>query len=295
MNAAGDALHRFRLERAGVRGGFVRLESAWSDLPGHADYPPSIARLLGESLAASALLCGLIKFEGSLSIQLRSGGVPRLLFAECSDDGRLRGIARWEGEAPDTVVDIRQPAAQLAITIENTRAATRYQGLVAVETPGLAGALEGYFMQSEQLPTRIVLAQRGGRCAGLILQPLAGEGGTTALGDADAWDRVGHLLATLGADELLEWPVETLLYRLFHEEQVRLEPGRPLRFACSCSADRVSGMLRTLGRTECEAALDADGVIGITCEFCNRQYRLDRVDLGLVFADSIAPAPTTPQ
>ncbi|MBX3692202.1 Hsp33 family molecular chaperone HslO [Dokdonella sp.] len=295
MSQADDALHRFRLERAGVRGGLVRLESAWSELLGQADYPPSIARLLGETLAASALLSGLIKFEGSLSIQLRSGGVPRLLFAECSDDGGLRGIVRWEGEVPATAIDIRQPSAQLAITIENSRTATRYQGLVAVETSGLAGALEGYFAQSEQLPTRIVLAQHGGRCAGMILQPLAGEGGSTALGDADAWDRVGHLLATLGTDELLHLPVETLLFRLFHEEQVRLEPGRPLRFACSCSTERVSAMLRALGRVECEAALDADGAMGITCEFCNRQYRLDRVDLGLVFADSVAPAPARPQ
>lgn len=295
MNAPHDVLHRFRLERAGVRGGFVRLESARADLPGYAGYPPAIARLLAESLAASALMSGLIKFEGNLSLQLRSTGVPHLLFAECSDDGRLRGIARWEGEVANAPIDIRQPGAQLAITIENTRASTRYQGLVEVASASLAPALEGYFAQSEQLPTRLVLAWRDGRCSGLLLQPLAGEGGASARVDDDAWERVGHLLATLGSEELLDLPVETLLYRLFHEEQVRLEPGRPLRFACRCSPERVGDMLRALGRQECDAALDAEGGLGITCEFCNREYRVDRVALALVFAEAVAPAPDTVQ
>ena len=295
MSDANDVMHRFRLERAGICGGFVRLQSSWVELLEHADYAPAISHLLGESLAAAALLSGVIKFEGALSIQLRTAGVPRLLFAECSSDGRLRGIARSEGAITDAVPDIRQPDAQLAITIENAATSTRYQGLVEVTGADLASALVGYFGQSEQLPTRIVLAQAGDRCGGLILQPLAGEGGQSTGVDEDAWERVGHLLATLQKDELLELPVETLLYRLFHEEGVRLDPARPLRFACSCSRERVEGMLRVLGAQECEAAVDAEGGIDITCEFCNRHYRIDRVDLGLVFAETVAPAPVTAQ
>ena len=287
-----DVLHRFRLERAGVRGGFVRLESSWADLLRHAHHPAPLARLLGEALAASALLTSTIKFEGGLSIHLRTGGPLRLLFAECTSAGGLRGIARWEGDAPIGPPDLRQPDAQLAITIENTQVATRYQGLVAVETGTFAGSLEGYFRQSEQLPTRIVLCQHGTRCGGLILQRIAESGGIAAGDDDDGWNRVQHLLATMTEADLLELPVETLLYRLFHEEGVRLEPARPLAFACSCSRQRVAGMLRALGREESEAALDAQGIIEVTCQFCGRPYRLDRVDLELALTDAPAP-PTT--
>ncbi len=291
-----DVMHRFQLERSGVRGGFVRLESSWAEAIRHAHYPADQARLLGEALAASALLAGAIKFEGSLSIHLRSAGPLQLLFAECTSAGGLRGIVRSEAAAADSSFALRPPDTQLAITIENSQTQTRYQGLVAVDGGGLATSLEGYFRQSEQLPSRIVLCQQGDRCGGLIVQKVAGAGGVGAGGDDDGWERVGHLLATLTAAELLDLPVETLLYRLFHEERVRLEPGRPLAFACSCSRERVEAMLRLLGREEGEAALDATGIVEVTCEFCGRPYRLDRIDLELVFAGGTgAPAPTTPQ
>ncbi len=291
-----DVMHRFQLERSGVRGGFVRLESSWAEAIGHAHYPPGQARLLGEALAASALLAGAIKFEGSLSIHLRSPGPLRLLFAECTSAGGLRGIVRAQAAAADSTLELIQADAQLAITIENSQTQTRYQGLVAVDGGSLATSLEGYFRQSEQLPTRIVLCQQGRRCGGLIVQKVADAGGAGPGGDDDGWERVGHLLATMSAADLLDLPVETLLYRLFHEERVRLEPGRPLTFACTCSRERVEAMLRLLGREEGEAAIDANGLVEVTCEFCGRPYRLDRVDLEGVFAGApAAPAPTTPQ
>lgn len=291
-----DVMHRFQLERAGVRGGFVRLEKCWADAIRHAHYPASEARLLGEALAASALLAGAIRFDGSLSIHLRSAGPLRLLFAECTSEGGLRGIVRTEDAVAESLRDLRQADAQLAITIDNSRTQTRYQGLVAVDGAGLATSLEGYFDQSEQLPTRIVLGQRGGRCGGLIVQKLASAGGIEGSGDEDGWSRVGHLLATMSASDLLELPVETLLYRLFHEERVRLEPARPLAFSCSCSLERVESMLRMLGREEGEAALGPSGLVEVTCEFCGRPYRLDRVDLEQVYAEGpAAPAPATRQ
>jgi molecular chaperone Hsp33 len=291
-----DALYPFLLQRAGVRGSVVRLESTWSDICAHADYSAPLLQLLGESLAASALFASTIKFEGSLSIQLRTQGPLRLLFAECSHDGGLRGIARWEGEAASSSISLDNVGAQLAITIENAQTETRYQGLVPVEGERLANAFEGYFERSEQLPTRIVLAQAGGRCAGMMLQQVASTGGTGAPVDVDGWNRVGHLLATLSDAELLELPVETLLLRLFHEEDVVLEPGRPQTFRCSCSPERVANMVRSLGEEEATSALDDEGALSITCEFCNQSYRLDRIDVAQLFATQTgAPAPSTPQ
>lgn len=296
MNDISDVLHPFQLQRAGVRGSLVRLESAWAEICEHADYAPPLMRLLGESLAASALFASTIKFEGSLSIQLRTPGELRLLFAECTHDGRLRGIARWEGPAPEESIALDQPGTQLAITIENAQTETRYQGLVPVEGERLADAFEGYFERSEQLPTRIVLAQGGGRCAGIMLQQVATTGGTDKPIDPDGWNRISHLLSTLKPEELLELPVETVLFRLFHEEEVVLHPVQAQRFECSCSAERVAGMLRSLGAEEGQSALDEEGVVAVICEFCNHEYRFDRVDMAQLFAAGpSAPGSSTSQ
>lgn len=291
-----DWIHPFHLQNADVRGQVVHLDSSWQHILANADYPLRVRQLLGEALAASALFAGALKFEGSLSIQFRSAGALRLLFAECTHAGDLRGIARFDEGAPDAEIDLGQTGNQLAITIENTQTDTRYQGLVAVESSRLGEAFEGYFERSEQLPTRIMLVERDGRCAGIMVQRMADTGGVSNPADADAWNRVGHLLATLSDSELMNLPVAELLRRLFHEEGVILHEARPLRFNCSCSRERVLGMLRSLGRDEAYAALDEQGTLRITCEFCNRDYLLDEVDLAGQFAEvPEAPAPVTRQ
>lgn len=293
--SASDSLHRFELENANVRGVLVRLEETWTQVRERADYPPAIAALLAQTLAASALLTGNIKFEGSLSIQLKSAGPLGLLFAECTHDGRLRGLARFEGEIPDdfSLTD-NERTPLLAITIENNTSGQRYQGLVPVEDAALATLFERYFERSEQLPTRIVLASDGERCAGLMLQHVPGSAGAQA--DPDAWNRVGHLLASIRNEELLKLPAQELLRRLFHEESVRLQPAHALAFGCRCSRERVAGMLRALGRSEADASINEEGVIEVTCEFCNTHYRFDRVDVEQAMRDEPgAPSSATMQ
>ncbi|MDR3389532.1 MAG: Hsp33 family molecular chaperone HslO [Rudaea sp.] len=281
MSDSRDFLQRFLLERAQVRGVLVRLEESWRQVRERADYPAPVRTLLAKSLAASALLTGNLKFEGSLSIQLKSGGPLTLLFAECGHDGRLRGLARWQDEpaAGFQLADGIDPL--LAITIENAASGQRYQGLVPVENNDLARLFEQYFERSEQLPTRIVLAADETRCAGLMLQQLPADSGGEV--DTDAWTRVGVLLDTISPAELLTLPAEQLLLRLFHEESPRVYPSRPLAFGCRCSRERVAGMLRSLGHAEAEAAVQEDGAAEVTCEFCNTRYRFDRIDLEQIF------------
>ncbi|WP_426662553.1 Hsp33 family molecular chaperone HslO [Rhodanobacter aciditrophus] len=282
-----DVLHRFLLERAGVRGALVRLGPAWREVAGRADYPVDVRGLLGEALAASALLTANIKLDGELSVQLKSAGALRLLFAECTDQGRLRGLARWEPPLPQPLSLDALPQAVMAITIGNVERGRRYQGLVELRAASLAGVLENYFAQSEQLPARLVLAADGEHAVGLMLQKLPDEGGHGAAQDEDAWTRVMHLTATLGAAEMLATTPEQLLYRLYHEESVRLFGPRPLAFGCSCSRERVAAMLRSLGRDEVEATLDAqDGRIEVSCEFCAQRYAFDRVDAELLLRDA---------
>jgi molecular chaperone Hsp33 len=292
MTTPHDFLHRFQLERAGVRGALVRLDESWQRIRANGDYTAPLVDLLGQTATASALFTGTIKFEGRLSIHLRNSGALRLLFADCTHDGQLRGIARWDGAPPKTGVPL-EPGARLAITIENSATDSRYQGIVPVESGDLVGAFEGYFQRSEQLPTRLMLVATPERCGGLMLQQVAAAGGA-AVGDADGWNRAEHLLATLTAEELLGLPPEQVLLRLFHEEEVRLQPARPLAFGCTCSRERVGNMLRSLGREENEAVLAEQGSIEVTCEFCNRRYVFDEADVAAVFADEPpAPAPPT--
>lgn len=292
-----DRLTRFLLETAGVRGVRVHLDEAWREIASRAEYPRDVSLLLGQAVVATGLLTAHAKVEGRLSLQLRGDRGPlRLLFAECTAAGTLRGIARLDEDdavedgtggaeqANSPGSDLRDfgPGAILAITIENPsksgREPMRYQGLVPLEAPTLAGALEDYFRQSEQLPTRLLLAADASRAAGIMLQKLPGDDG-----DDDGWTRASALLDTLAPQELLDWPVATLLHRLYHEDGARLLDQRPLRFDCSCSRERVAEVLRSLGAEEAGAAA-AEGMAEIRCEFCGQRYHFDADAIGALFA-----------
>ena len=290
-----DRLTRFLIEGAGVRGVHVHLDQTWRQVRERSEYPPAAAELLGEAAAAAALVTGHAKVEGRLSVQLRGDGALRTLFAECTAAGTLRGIAQLAEDGGEVSRDLRQlgPDAVLAITIENPpiggragddRDPARYQGLVALDSDSLSGAFEDYFRQSEQLPTRLLLAADGERAAGLMLQKLPGDGG-----DEDGWTRAGALFDTLQPGELLGWDTATLLTRLFHEDGVQLLGGKPLSFACSCSRERVEAMLVSLGQEEAEAAAAAaDGEAHIRCEFCGQSYRFNSDQIGRLFAHAAA-------
>ena len=292
-----DVLHRFVLEEAGVRGVYVRLGAAWREVAGRAEYPAPLRDLLGQGMAASALLTGNIKLDGALSIELKASGALRLLFAECSDQGRLRGLARWRDPLPLPLDLSALPDAVMAITIGHAERGQRYQGLVELQQADLASSLENYFVLSEQLPARILLAADGEHAVGLMLQKLPDEGGHGASHDEDGWNRILHLTGTLSPEELLRTPPEPLLYRLYHEETVRMYEPRPLAFGCSCTRERVESMLRSLGRVEVEAALAARGdEIEVICEFCAQRYTFDRIDAEhLLSGSATAGASHTPQ
>ena len=282
-----DQLTRFLIGRAGVRGVHVRLDDTWRRIRGHGDYPAAAAELLGEACAAAALFTGHAKVDGRLSVQLRGRHALRTLFAECTAAGTLRGLARVaEGANPSR--DLRELGedALLAITIENpatgNREPMRYQGMVALDSDSLAGAFEGYFAQSEQLPSRLLLAADTDRATGLMLQKLPFDDRPGDAGDEDGWRRAGALFDTLTTDELLALPADQLLNRLFHEDGVEQVATRPLRFACSCSEDRVAAMLVSLGEEEARAAA-ADGEARIHCEFCGQEYRFDLARIGELF------------
>ena len=282
-----DHLARFLIRDAGVRGVHVRLDETWRQIREREAYPAGVATLLGQAAAAAALFTGHAKVDGRLSVQMRTAGPVRTLFAECTAAGTLRGIAQLAEDAPaDVEIDLATlgPGGILAITIENHggdgREPIRYQGLVALEAHRLDHAFEDYFRQSEQLPTRLLLAASGDTAAGLLLQKLPGDEG-----DADGWNRIGLLFDTLGQDELLALDAGTLLHRLFHEDGVELLGGKSLSFACSCSQARVESMLVALGQEEARLAVQGEEAV-IRCEFCGQTYRFDRAAIDRLFEAS---------
>lgn len=284
-----DRLTRFLLERAGVRGVRVHLHDTWRQIRVRGDYPQAVIEMLGEALAAAALFTGHAKVDGRLSVQMRGAGALRTLFAECTAAGTLRGIAQLAEDAGVVSRDLRALGsdAMLAITVENPgargRDPVRYQGLVALASDSLSGAFEDYFRQSEQLPTRLLLVADNEHAAGLMLQKLPGDDG-----DDDGWRRASALFDTLSPQELMAWSEAQLLTRLFHEDDPKLLGGKPLRFACSCSRERVASMLQSLGAEEAHAAV-IDGSAIVRCEFCSQTYRFDRPAVDALFTDRGRP------
>lgn len=295
--AQGGRLDIFLLPDAGVRGAHVRLDDAWRDIIARNDDPAAVSELLGEAVAAAALLTAHTKVDGRLSVQLRGPGALRSLFAECTAARTVRGLVRLDEDASaESVIAEASDLSQLggdavmAITIENPTPSgepVRYQGLVPLESPTLAGAFEDYFRQSEQLPTRLLLAADGNHATGLLLQKLP-----ASEADGDGWNRIEQLFATLDKAELQSVDSSTLLHRLFHQENLQELGQRELQFGCSCSRERVAEVLRTLGRDEALAAVEAgnDGEAEIRCEFCGERYHFNSVQIEALFT---APSPNT--
>lgn len=272
MSANEDSLTRFILQRANVRGALVSLNESWRAIAERSSYPSAVAHYLAQCTAAAALFTASIKINGRLSIQMRGEGTIRTLFSECSTEGTVRGIAHFEQPVPDQLAlsDFGRNAV-LAITIENNlpegREPQRYQGLVGMQAETLSAAFEQYFVQSEQLPTRIVLFGNAEQAAGLLIQQLPEQ-----THEQDDWQRAQALFDTVTEAELFELDAEDILYRLFHEENVRVLEHKSIEFACSCSRARVENVLLSLGQEEIAQTLQEQGEISVNCDFCGQGY-----------------------
>lgn len=278
---ASDQFRKFLFEHSQIRGAWVHLRDSYSDILNQTDYPEPVARLLGESLVASVLMSSTLKFRGTLSLQANGEGPVTTLLAECSHDRYVRGIARVDDEATVAAGDLNNLLGngRMAITITPEQG-QRYQGVVPRESDSLAGALEEYFDRSEQLATRLFLFADGTQSAGLLIQRLPGA----TEEDNELWERVEHLAATISAEELLGLDSETVLHRLFHEEEVRLFDREPVAFRCTCSRDRTLAALSSIGKEECYSILDEQGTIEMDCQFCHTTYRFQRIDIDQLFS-----------
>jgi molecular chaperone Hsp33 len=267
-----DQLLRFIFDHTAVSGKWVQLQRSYAEALGVHHYPPAAQRLLGEFLAAVSLLGATLKFEGTIALQARSAGEIPLIMAEATSNHEIRAIVRGAEHSISTDFHTLLADGTLCITIDPANG-KRYQGLVALEGGNLAACLEAYFQRSEQLPTRIWLAADGECAGGLLLQELPGTGAIER--QQEQWQHLTTLAHTVQAEELMRLPAETLLHRLFHEEEVRLLQRDPLRFQCSCSQQRTESMLVSLGRAEIDSIIAEHGEVAVNCEFCLQSYRFD--------------------
>jgi molecular chaperone Hsp33 len=298
-----DSLHRFIFEHYPIRGHLVHLDASWRALIEHRDYPEVIREALGEAVVASLLLAATIKFEGVLSLQLQGPGPIQLLLAQCTSGLGVRGLARYgeDLESGATAAGGMHDligAGNLTVTLESDDGSQRYQGIVPIAGARLADSLQIYFENSEQLPTRLWLYADEQGAAGMLLQRLPGEGSVavpvpgTAVADPaaidDAWRRVQLIGATLTPEELRSLADAEIVHRLFNEDDVRIFEPAPVYFRCRCSRDRVSGMLQGLGETETRSILAERGEVEVRCDFCNRAYVFDAVDVAQLFNKGVA-------
>ena len=281
-----DHKQRFLFPDSDIRGELVQVESSVSRiLEGHS-YPLPVQGLIGEAVAAVALLASTLKFKGRLALQAQGKGPVSLLLAECSHDGELRALARHSDGQDWSHGDIQTLIGEGTMVITITPDQGRqYQGIVPLSGDTLAECLQGYFQQSEQLPTSLWLASGNNRAAGLLLQRLPNQLATTD-GNNQMWEHLDALASTLQMEELLNLDDQTILHRLFHDTPPQLPDAQPLQFGCTCSRDRNRNALISLGNQELQQLLDEDGEVTLTCDFCRNQEHFDAVDLAEMIRES---------
>ena len=285
---ADDFVATFQLDGEPVRGRIVRLGEVIDEILSRHDYPEPVANLLAEACSLAALVGSSLKFEGRLIVQAQGDGPVSYVVGDYDTSGGLRGYCQFDADrvAEASSGFIRPGARSLLgdglfiMTIDPTNLKDRYQGVVPIEGETLALCAETYFAQSEQAPARVRLATaevttgegRGWRAGGAMIQNVAGD--ETRGSTEEAWRRADALFSTLAEDELVapDLATETLLFRLFHEDGVRLLPPAPLRAACRCSPERVVGLLKSFPVEEVLDMVEDDGLIHVSCEYCSRSY-----------------------
>jgi molecular chaperone Hsp33 len=292
--AGADYIRPFQIEGLGIRGRAVRLSAVADEIIHKHAYPTPVARLLAEMLTVSAALAAALKYDGVFTLQTKSDGAVRLMVVDVTSDGAMRGYAQFDAEAVAALpADASLPrllgAGYLAFTVDQGEDTDRYQGIVELTGADLVECVQHYFQQSEQLKAGFKLAATtspGGpsghwRTGAIMLQRLpAGETPSGAEEAEESWHHAMTLLASCTSKELLDpdLPIDDLLYRLFHEDGVRVFNGHRPRAQCRCSRQRVESVLKSLPQDELKE-LEVDGGLEVACEFCNSKYRFTLAEL----------------
>jgi molecular chaperone Hsp33 len=317
-----NEIHRFLLQEAPIRGESVRLTTEWQEVVNRHSLPPAVQRALGELTAAAVLLSAALKFDGALVLQILGDGPVHLVVVESNSVAasvgelgtKFRATAKLRESIDASAID---PAAtfkelvnpfgtgRFVMTLDpriKLPGQQTYQAIVPLEGNSVAEVIAGYMARSEQVPTRLWLAADANQASGLLLQKLPSEGGSIELKAVDAqkaiadesWTRLEQLADTVGPDELLVTDSEQLMHRLFWQEPMRSLDQRICYFGCSCTREKVSNMLQTLGLPEVEGILSEREKVQVNCDYCNTAYEFDAIDCAALFSSAVK-APESPQ
>ncbi|RYF58165.1 MAG: Hsp33 family molecular chaperone HslO [Comamonadaceae bacterium] len=297
-----DLLKKYLFENRTVKVQALRLHDTWRDAQVHHDYPPAIQRILGELVAASALLAANLKFDGSLVLQLQGDGPVSLIVVECRADLSLRATVKVRREyvVPDngTLKSLVNPGGngRFIVVLDPARKVPgqqAYQGIVPIESDSVAKVLEDYMASSEQLDTRLILAADAQHAAGMLVQRLPDSGGTSQdasdpHASTSTFEHASVLIDTVKTDELITTDTDTLIHRLFWDDPLLAFEPQLVRWHCSCSRERIADMLRMLGVQEVNDILEERGAVEVNCEFCGKPYHFDPVDCAGLFTGPAA-------
>ncbi|QJR80809.1 Hsp33 family molecular chaperone HslO [Alteromonas pelagimontana] len=293
-----DQLQRYLFNQANVRGELVRLNESLHQIVHNYEYPVQVQRLLSEMAAATCLLTAILKFKGEIGLQIQSEGPIRYAVINATDDYTLRGVARWDEELsslPEQFEDLVHKAV-LVITI-TPEEGERYQGIVALDKPTLAECIEGYFEQSEQLTTKVLLMTdlsqpEQTKAAGMLLQVMPTQASATNVQQDTGFDHLSTLTDTLSEDEMFSLPVQDILYRLYHQEEVEVYPPHAVKFACTCSRERSGEALRNIDKSELQQIIAEEGAVKMNCQYCHTEYRFDSIDVEAIHAGHFGETPS---
>ncbi|MCU9922121.1 Hsp33 family molecular chaperone HslO [Aeromonas caviae] len=279
-----DLLYRYLFEEYEVRGELVQLDRTYRNIIDAQNYPVQVQHLLGELLVATSLLTATLKFEGSITVQLQGDGPVRLAVINGDNNQQLRGVARYEGELPtDGKLQSLIGNGHLVITITPDQG-ERYQGIIALEADTLAACLEHYFAQSEQLATRLWIRtghhEGEPRAAGILLQELPAQ----SEDHSEDFDHLVQLTTTIKDEELFGLEAEEILYRLYHQDKVRVFDPQAIEFRCTCSRARCEGALLQIDKEEAVSMVQELGKIDMHCDYCGAHYEFDGIDIETLFS-----------
>ena len=274
-----NRVRSFLFEQLDIRGAWVQLGPAWREMTAGRNYPEPVLELLGQLAVVATLITANLKQAGRLTFQLRGEGAVSLLVMDCDEQLRLRGMARAPAELSAGSLPELLGEGALTLTLDTAGMRQPYQSHVPLQGETLAAVFEHYLEQSEQTPTRLWLAANHETAAGLFLQALPGANAR----DPDGWNRVQLLAGTVKADELTGLGSIKLIESLFPEEDVRVYDPRPVSYHCPRDPEKIESMLRSVGRTECEAVIAEHGEIRVHDDICNHEYVLDAAAVAALF------------
>ena len=282
MHTKQDEIQRFLLEEAHIQGKVAYLNEAYQEIMAQREYPPIVQRLLGETLIACLLLAEQLKFEGSFSLQFEGDKRLPLILVQCTHQLHLRALAKFEPDLDEAAYADAFLHGQMVLTLQSQRHTQNYQSKLPIQSLSIADNLMSYFAQSEQIASFIWLATTPQQAGGFLIQLLPTTEENIQKRE-QFWEYALHIGQTITEDELFTLDNETLLYRLYHETPVRLFDKKTPKFQCRCTPERMHQVLRVLGKKECDDLLKTHKTVEAHCEFCNKTYPFDAIDVEMIF------------